>query len=113
MDVGILFHGTIILSHIFKKNCMYHNFVLCEGAADTGVRGRSSECNFIMKISCIHLAFCKISSLPSTYYICMYLVVYFVILLGYLLKILYKFWSSVHFHLSQACIISVCIFLYF
>ena len=31
---------------------MYHNFVFCEGVADTGVRGKSSECNFIMKISC-------------------------------------------------------------
>ena len=58
---------------ILKKNCMYHNFVFCEGAADTGMRGIHMGLlyNFISYQACI---------------ICsMYLVVYFIIFLGYLL----------------------------
>ena len=34
---------------------MYHNFVFCEGAADTGDRGRILECNFIIIIIIINL----------------------------------------------------------
>ena len=77
---------------------MYHNFVFCEGVADTGERGRSSECNFIIRnVSCIHLAFCTLSSLPGMYYLCMhfYIILYCIIVLklliqmiGYILKIM-------------------------
>ena len=48
---------------------MYHDFVFCEGAADTGDRGRILECNFIIIIIKESiLAFCTLSSLPSMSY---------------------------------------------
>ena len=49
---------------------MYHNFVFCEGAADTGDRGRILECNFIIIIIIEEsiLAFCTCSSVPSMSY---------------------------------------------
>ena len=40
---------------------MYHNFVFCEGAADTGDRGRILECNFIMIIINLGLLYMFIS----------------------------------------------------
>ena len=91
---------------------MYHNFVFCEGAADTGDRGRILECNFIIIIIIIKesiLAFCTLSSLPSMSY-CIMLASLIYLCISYCM-VLYIILYHIVYDIVSYCL-SYCIILY-
>ena len=86
---------------------MYHNFVFCEGTADTGDRGRTLECNFIIIIIKESiLAFCTLSSLPSMSYCIMLASLIFLGILYCI--ILYIILYHIVYHIVSYCL-SYCI----